>query len=339
MKVILFPVAKFLELLVRIRNSFFERQWISVFNASVPVLSIGNLTVGGTGKTPITQLCLQYFTKDNKKVAVVSRSYMAEAQDPCEVDLKHSNAARFYGDEPVFLAEQYPQVSFFVGPKKWQTAQYALSQNKFDLLLVDDGFQHRRLKRDLDIVIVDATEDFLNYEMFPLGRGREPWSGLHRANVIILNKCNLVSDSHLAEIKKALPQNKELLCFGYSVDKIVHFKTGSERTLEEIQGKKLFLVSAIARPEIFEKMVAEFGIISSKSLRYRDHHQYTNQDVSDIIKAFKDSGADYILTTEKDRVKLASLIGDSDFFWSVPLSLKEMNQKGRLNEIIRQLYR
>jgi tetraacyldisaccharide 4'-kinase len=339
MNLFLFPVAKFFELAVRFRNSIFDRQWISVYNASVPILSIGNLTVGGTGKTPITQLCLEYLTNDNLKVGVISRSYLAEVKKPCEVDLKHPKAARYFGDEPVLLAEKHPRVSFFVGPKKWQTVQFAVSKYKFDILVIDDGFQHRRLRRNFDIVILDATDNYSRYEMLPLGRGREPWSELRRADLIILNKSNMVSKTHLEELRMRLPENKEVLCFDYSVDKIVHYKSEKTLNLKEIKGKKFLLVSAIARPDIFEKMVAEFGVVSADSIHYRDHYQYTPQDVVNILAAYQKSGADFILTTEKDRVKLLSLIGDSDFFWSAPLVVMEKNEKGRLNEIIRQLYR
>lgn len=339
MKFYLWPFSFLYDQVVGIKNSLYDRSILGVFKAPVPVVSIGNLTVGGTGKTPITDFCLKALVKAGKKVAVVSRSYRAEASAPCLVNSEHPFAARYFGDEPVLLAQDNPRVSVFVGPRKWQTAQYAVSENQFDLLIVDDGFQHRRLHRDLNIVILDATEPLNNYEVLPQGRAREPWSSLERADILILSKSNLATKEDLKSLQDQLPKDKEVLYFGYEIS---HFKNGNFTEVKErseMLRKKIFLVSAIARPDVFEKMMGEIGEISKKSLHYRDHHQYSESDIKHIQEEFKNSGADYLITTEKDAVKLRPLFADPTEFWSASLVVVEQGERGRLYEIISQILR
>lgn len=339
MRAYLRPLSFLYDQVVGVKNNLFDRGVFGVFKAPVPVISIGNLTVGGTGKTPITDYCLKSLVADGRKVAVISRSYRADASAPCLVDIEHPFAARYFGDEPVLLAQANPQVKVYVGPSKWRTARYSTEVHKYDLLIVDDGFQHRRLHRDLNIVILDATESLSNYEVLPEGRARESWAGIQRADVLILSKCNLATQDALQALEAKLPKDKEVLYFGYEIQKCQNVKTGQTMNRTELQGKKLFLVSAIARPDVFEKMMGEIGEVSKHSLHFRDHHQYTAQDVKKITEAFELSGADMLITTGKDAVKLRHLFNDASLLWSTSLDVVESGKKGRLHEIITQVLR
>lgn len=339
MRFLLKPLAFLYHQIVAIKNSLYTSGSLVVYKPPVPVVSIGNLTVGGTGKTPVTDFCLKELVSQGKKVAVISRSYRAEATSPCAVDVKHPFAARMYGDEPVLLAQNNPAVTVFVGPKKWQTAQYAVSENRFDLLIVDDGFQHRRLHRDLNIVILDATEALGNYAVLPEGRARESWENLQRADVLVVTKCNLTSAEELQSLRERLPQNKEVLYFGYEIESLQNADHSEVIAKSLLQDKKFFLVSAIARPDVFEKMMGDIGSISKKSLHYRDHHQYSESDVEKIMQEFQHSQSDFLVTTTKDLVKLRHLIANPKMLWGANLTLQELSQKGRLHEIISQLLR
>ncbi|MGZ3772641.1 MAG: tetraacyldisaccharide 4'-kinase [Pseudobdellovibrionaceae bacterium] len=338
MKSLLRPLSFLYEQAAEAKNTLYERGSIKPYVAPVPVISIGNLTVGGTGKTPITDYCLKALVAAGKKVAVISRSYKAEAKKSVRVDLNHAFAARYFGDEPTLLAQENPQVAVFVGPKKWQTAQYAVNQDQFDLLIVDDGFQHRKLHRNLNIVILDATENLDNYAVLPEGRARESWSGIERADVVILSKCNLASESDLKDLQKKIPMSKEVLRFGYEINHCLNTQH-QKITREDLRGKKIFLVSAIARPDVFEKMMSEMGDIAEQSLHFNDHHQYSSADVIAVEKAFLASKADYLITTEKDAVKLRHLMSDPAILWSASLEVVEQGKKGRLYEIISHILR
>lgn len=339
MKLYLRPFSFLYDQIVGVKNSLYDRGVIGVYKAPVPVISIGNLTVGGTGKTPVTDYCLKALVAAGKKVAVISRSYRADAAAPVRVDVDHPFAARYYGDEPVLLAQANPEVSVFVGPSKWQTARYAVSKDKFDLLIVDDGFQHRKLHRDLNIVILDATESLDNYAVVPEGRAREAWTGMSRADVLILSKYNLANEADLKSLESKLPQDKEVLYFGYEINLCRNAKTKEPLPCQQLHGKNLFLVSAIARPDVFEKMMRDIGIVSKKSLHFRDHHQYTDHDIKKIEEEFRKSQADYLVTTGKDAVKLRQLMSDPSLLWSASLEVAEHGKKGRLSEIIGQVLR
>ena len=339
MRFLLKPVAFLYHQIVELKNSLYNSATLAVYKAPVPVVSIGNLTVGGTGKTPVTDFCLKALVSQGKKVAVISRSYRAEASSPCLVDVKNPLAARMYGDEPVLLAQNNPEVSVFVGPKKWQTAQYAVSENRFDLLIVDDGFQHRKLHRDLNVVILDATEALANYAVLPEGRARESWDNLQRADVLVVTKCNLTSEEELQSLQERLPKNKEVLYFGYEIENLQNADRSEVLEKLQLKDKKFFLVSAIARPDVFEKMMGDIGVVSKKNLHYRDHHQYTEPDARKIVEEFRLSHCDFLVTTTKDLVKLRHLIADPKMLWGANLTLQELSQKGRLHEIISQLLR
>ncbi|HWU41964.1 MAG TPA: tetraacyldisaccharide 4'-kinase, partial [Bdellovibrio sp.] len=252
------------------------------------------------------------------------------------VDVSHPFAARYYGDEPLLLAQANPEVAVYVGNSKWKTAEYATSTHPFDVVFVDDGFQHRKLQRDLNVVILDATESLENYEVIPEGRARESWEGLKRADVILLSKCNLADEENLKSLESKLPANKEILYFGYNIQNFIHPSLG-KKSRDEFKHKKIFLVSAIARPDVFEKMMREIGEISKKSLHFRDHHQYSDSDVRHILEEFEKSQSDFLVTTEKDAVKLRPLLPKSAVLWSASLEVFEMSKKGRLNELVRQV--
>lgn len=339
MKFYLKPLSYLYDQIVTAKNTLYDRGVLGVYKSPTPVISIGNLTVGGTGKTPITDFCLKSLVGDGKKVAVISRSYRADAAAPCLVSVGHPYAARYFGDEPVLLAQNNPDVSVFVGPSKWQTARYALSENQFDVLIVDDGFQHRKLHRDLNVVILDATESLDNYAVLPEGRARESWENLQRADVIILTKCNLAKEDDLKALEERLPDNKEVLYFAYQITRFAGGDSASILNLDSIRGKSVFLVSAIARPDVFEKMMGEITQVSKKSVHYRDHHQYTEADVHHILEEFAKSQADYLITTEKDAVKLRRMMPEKINLWSASLEVVELGKKGRLHEIIGQVLR
>jgi tetraacyldisaccharide 4''-kinase len=336
MNVWLRPISFLYAQVVEAKNAFYNRGYIAAHKVSCPVVSIGNLTVGGTGKTPITDYCLKALVANGKKVAVISRSYRAQAVNPTKVDIKHPKAALAYGDEPVLLAQNNPDVDVFVGSTKWKTAQFADAHNKYDLMIVDDGFQHRKLTRDLNIVIVDATEKLANYAVFPEGRARESVDSLSRADLIVISKCNLASESELKSLEGILPSGHEVLYFGYDIKNIKNPATNAVVPAAELKQSKLFLVSAIARPDVFENMMSSLGEVARKNLHYRDHHQYTAQDAKNIKEQFHSSQADYLVTTEKDAVKLRTILVDTPL-WVAPLELAELGRKGRLVEKITAL--
>lgn len=315
-------------------NQDFDQGQKEIIQVDVPVISLGNLTVGGTGKTPIVNYLLKKIVADGKNAAVISRSYRAEATDPVCVDLTNPKAARVYGDEPVLLASLNPKVDVYVGKSKSDVAKFAATQKKYDLFIVDDGFQHRRLQREMDLVILDSTESLANYQCLPEGRAREPLSSLQRADALILSKYNL----SVRNVEKDLSLSnygKPLFYFVTLISQFLEIQTKKAQGLDFVKGKRVLLISAIARPEIFENMCVELGSIVVDHLRFRDHHDYRSKDIQKINNSAKLAAADIILTTEKDGVKLQRYGNDFEKpVYLVQLEVGEQVKGGSLYEYI-----
>lgn len=270
------------------------------------ILSIGNLTMGGVGKTP---LVLEFARRlsSTKRVGVIMKSYRGRLRHPARVQFKDPDSVSLYGDESVLVAQTLDPIPVFAGPKKWETVSH-LSQidpeAEFDVLIVDDGYQHRRLHRHCNLLILDATEPLSNYRCFPLGRGRENFSmGLKRADGIVVTRSNLVSMEELRHLISSLPAAIPRISLGLQVDEFYEWNSQSQswqkRTLEEVRATSLALVSGLGRPEQLVKMLSTVGLEFQKQLHFRDHHSYQKQD-------FENLGLD-ILTTEKDAVKICRI--------------------------------
>jgi tetraacyldisaccharide 4'-kinase len=177
---ILGSLSKILSQVVDAREFLYKKNILKSYSAGVPVVSVGNLTFGGTGKTPTCDFLIKNL-KGKKKIALLSRGYGRTTKGFHKVEAEQMYAAQLYGDEPTWLAKQHPDVPVFVCEDRVKGCEEILKQTKVDLILADDAFQHLRLKRNFDIIVLDATEDFKNYQYPPLGRARNSWQYLERA--------------------------------------------------------------------------------------------------------------------------------------------------------------
>jgi tetraacyldisaccharide 4'-kinase len=280
------------------RNFMYEAEILDSVHVDCAVISVGNLTMGGTGKTPVVQWVLDQCLSKGKRCAVVGRNYKARRTGISKVDPNQTFAAYEFGDEPTMIASHYPEVPVYVGSRKWEVALLAQRESSPDVILVDDGFQHRALKRSLDLVLIDATSAHLDYEMFPLGRSRETWKSLARADWIFLTKSNFVDELKLEEWYRLLPEQTRILELSYRL---------KEDFLNEA-GKKAIAFTGLARPESFKQSLLNDGLYDVRSfVEFPDHHQYTTQDLLQIVKKLQAEDAEVILTTEKDWIKVKNL--------------------------------
>lgn len=315
------------------RRRAFERGWCQQIQVSVPVVSLGNLTVGGTGKTPLTDWFIRMLLERGRRPGVVSRSYRAELKGPEKVDPNRPAAAGRYGDEAVWIASRHPSVPVYAGPSKSHSAQLLVAKEKVDCLLVDDGFQHFRLRRTVDFVVVDATESLENYQPMPRGRAREPWAALQRANAIILSKSNQATSDQLQSLRQRLPAGIPQIVFGTWGGDLREARAGKQ--LGPISS--LFLVSGLARPQSFRNLMEEkFPGKDLKELRFADHHPYDEGDVRKIRQAA--AGA-LVVTTEKDAVKLAPLWPANEALAILPLEVRPMEGVEKINVLLDQALR
>ena len=269
----------------------------------VKVISVGNISLGGTGKTPAIIFFANHLIKNGKKIGIVSRGYGRKNKDTkILINADNNSNVEDYGDEPIFLSNALRNVPIAVGTNKFNAALQLIEKNKVDVLLFDDGFQTRKIYRDLDIVLLNAFNGIKDYKMFPLGMLREPVKCIARADFVIFTKDNLINPksevSHL--IGKYI--NDNAFYSAYKLEKIF-----SQSSKDNFNKDKVIAVSGVGDPRSFESSLLKENVSILYHFKFRDHHNYDQADINNIVKASKTMNALSIVTTEKDYVKLKKL--------------------------------
>jgi len=312
----LVPLAGLYGRIGRLRALGYRQGLLRSHGFQVPVISIGNLAVGGTGKTPTVDLVARYCLAQERRVAVVSRGYggrgagaVGIVSDGRQILL----TAQVAGDEPVLLARRNPGLMVLVAPRRARGVRAAIEKFGADLIILDDGFQHLAVRRDLDIVLLDATRPLGNGRVLPAGLLREFPEALKRGQLFILTR---VGDAPSANLLPELP-GPVLACRHRLADLALAFD-GNCRSLESLRGGSIVAFAGIADPEAFFTDLRAKGLVLSETLAFPDHVAYNRADLARIAEAA--ATADCLLTTEKDAVKLR----ERDFAvpcYRVPLEL------------------
>jgi tetraacyldisaccharide 4'-kinase len=276
------------------RNAGFDRGWKTVHRAPVPVVSIGNLTLGGTGKTPLVEYAARIYRELGVQVAVLSRGYGS------------SSGRNGRNDEAMILEENLPDVPHLQDPDRVGAAGRAVEELESELLVLDDGFQHRRLHRDLDVVVIDATRPPSADNLFPRGTLREPVGGLRRAGAIVLTRCDQVPEANLNELYNWVDRR----CRGRPVAATEHrpieLLGGSEpEPVETLKDRAVGGFCGIGNPAAFRRTLEGLGARVVDFRVFGDHHAYSRRDVEELARWAETLPADAIVaTTQKDWVKL-----------------------------------
>ncbi len=329
--------------LMRFRESCYQRRLFKTTYFPVPVISVGNLTLGGTGKTPMVQNLARLLTENGFRPAVISRGYGGATKEPVNVvsdGEKVLLSAEFVGDEPRLLAETLPGVPVLTGVIRKLPAMRAVEMGA-DVLLLDDGFQHMAVGRDLDLVLFSA--DFLagNSRIFPGGDLREPVSALWRSSCFVMtgvNEVNAERSARFADLLKERFPGKDVYTGSSRVPGYVKREGESTFTVLSEDPPELessFALCGIARPESFKTTVENCGLTPLDFLVLSDHHAYKESDLGRIRKQVRKSGACCIVTTEKDMVKL----GRADFDVPVYGIRIEVEVPGRFNDMVLETVR
>ncbi|NIP27265.1 MAG: tetraacyldisaccharide 4'-kinase [Phycisphaerae bacterium] len=287
-------------LIIGLRNFLYSKEWLKIHKADVPVISIGNITTGGTGKTPLViRLCnllisIPQFKLTSSQCAILTRGYKAAKHSGCK--------SGGYGDEPAVLAQGCPGIQVVVNPDRIAGAAEAISRFGAKVLIMDDGFQHRRLCRDLDIVSIDATIPFGYGRLLPAGLLREPVTALKRADAAVITRCAQVCEAELTQLEAKLGQVNPEMVIARSVHAPVCAKSVDDReiSLEELKNKRIFAFCGIGNPDAFFNTVVGLGAELAGSKVFDDHYHYSDDCIADIYEQAKGQDADLILTTQKD---------------------------------------
>jgi tetraacyldisaccharide 4'-kinase len=280
------------------------------------VISLGNITVGGTGKTPTAQRLAKEIQGLGYRVVILNRGYRAKWKGDVGVvsdgQTLHMNATEA-GDEAFMLAKHLPGVPVLIGPERYQTGSYAIEHFGAEVAILDDGYQHWMLERDMEILLIDAVNVFGNSYILPRGTLREPISHIDRADVCLLTKVDQATDAsreyihHIIQeenghalVVESVHQPKGFIRF----EEWAHNISSPGVDVAEMRGKRVMAVSAIGNPASFEQTLSDIGAVVIESLRFPDHHDYTVQEMLDVAAQALLLDAEAIVITEKDAVKV-----------------------------------
>lgn len=294
---------------VRLRNEAYDRGWRRSVTATAPVVSVGNLTTGGTGKTPCVETVARYYRGLQKRVAILSRGYGTD---------------RSMNDEALVLEQNLPDVPHLQGADRSALAGIAALELESEVLVLDDGFQHRRLRRDLDIVLIDATNPWGHGHLLPRGLLREPLGSLRRADVVMLTRCDLAAADAVAEIRTTVARHAPHAPLIETSHEPAAWRnaSGEEISVEALRGRPVAAFCGIGNPDGFRRTLESLALDVVAWRTFADHHPYSRADVDDLRRWARELPAETVLvTTQKDLVKIdLDRIGDRPL-WALRIRL------------------
>ena len=343
LRFLLIPLSWLYTASVQLRNILYTRGVFKARRLPCRVISVGNIVVGGTGKTPAVIVIAEHLQREGMRVAILLRGYKRRVREKVTIvsDGEKVCASPIEsGDEADMMAKRLSGVPIIVGKCRYLTGQVALERFKVDVLLLDDGFQHRQLARDVDILTIPATHPFGSpKKLLPAGTLREPPTALRRANLILLTHADTPNISaHAKKVVKGLAPNAPVL---ESIHQPTHLyplaisrqpsaismnpslPTETEirdpkaipTDIKELKGKRVLAVCGIGNPDAFVVTLMRCSVASVELLAFPDHHVYTEADKQRMDTAFQAAAADLIVTTQKDEQKLARFVDN----WKLPI--------------------
>ena len=343
LRFLLIPLSWLYTASVQLRNILYTRGVFKARRLPCRVISVGNIVVGGTGKTPAVIVIAEHLQREGMRVAILLRGYKRRVREKVTIvsDGEKVCASPIEsGDEADMMAKHLSGVPIIVGKCRYLTGQVALERFKVDVLLLDDGFQHRQLARDVDILTIPATHPFGSpKKLLPAGTLREPPTALRRADLILLTHADTPNISaHAKKVVKGLAPNAPVLESIHQPTHLYPLAISSQQSaismkpslpteteirdpkaiptdIKELKGKRVLAVCGIGNPDAFAATLMRCSVASVELLAFPDHHVYTEADKQRMDTAFQAAAADLIVTTQKDEQKLARFVDN----WKLPI--------------------
>lgn len=318
---LVFPLSIIFKFVTDIRNKLYDCNFLKSEKINVPVISVGNLSTGGTGKTPLVDFII-YNLKRDYNISVLSRGYNRKSKG--FIEIKNSDNPSLVGDEPFLIKSNHSEVPVFACEDRVEGAKKIISENNTNLILLDDAFQHRKISRNLDIVLTDYNNLFYKDYLLPYGNLRESRNNINRADVIIVTKCPLdFNKADAIKIKNQInPKKTQSLFFSqikYS-EKLFGFK---ELSFKSIRNSKLTLVTGIANSQPLKEYLKKNNV-NFDHFDYPDHYNYSRKDVNKILATTKNN---IILTTKKDYYKLSQFKIDNLLYIDIKVEFLDGKQE------------
>lgn len=299
--ILLLPISILFRLLIFIRNLFYDIGIFRTQKAGCPVISVGNISMGGTGKTPLVIWLAEQYSSKNKNVGILTRGYGRHNKQPqTYIPSDTIRDWRDTGDEPFLIHNRLGNVTLAVDINRNRGAAAAIDKGNCDLLILDDGFQHRKIHRDLDIVLLGDSQRLEERLIFPSGRLRESLSSLKRADVLIYAG----KEEDISRFNDHL-KSSCVVCGGKkSVDSLVHIQSGKEIELSSLKDSNISAFCGIGNPKSFRLILESAEPKNITFLPFSDHHLYGDSDLGNIKTQYLSSRSEFLVTTEKDAIKL-----------------------------------
>ncbi len=336
---ILWPVSLLYGAVARLNRCLYDTQWRKRRRLPCRVVSVGNLTVGGTGKTPVVMWLAQQGTAAGLKMGVLSRGYRRQSRTPLvlvsdgqEVLAGPAEA----GDEPYLIATRCPGTIVAVGADRYALGQWVLDRFPIDCFLLDDGFQHLALARDEDLLIVDAGRPEALDAILPAGDLREPLTAASRATCCLLTRVDQAHDISTLRhrLEAAGLQTGAPILTRFTMQTCRDLATGVSQTLTELAHERVLVFSGIGHPASFKRGLTERGVTIVDHVIFADHHSYTEADLQRLRRRAEEAQAIRLLTTEKDAVKVQSFVTSADRISAVALELDVLEGEPRLRSLL-----
>jgi tetraacyldisaccharide 4'-kinase len=311
---------------VRSRNGRYDALRAPIHRVEVPVISVGNLTTGGSGKTPMVEWLARWFVNRNVHAGIVSRGYRSRPGRP--------------NDEARELARRLPDVPHVQQPDRVAAARAAIADHDCQVLLLDDGFQHRRLHRDLDLVLLDALEPFGFGHLLPRGLLREPVSSLSRADAVILTRADIVSAERKAAIRNLVRRHAPRAAWIEAAHRplVLANASGHEREIAWLRGRRVAAFCGIGNPRAFELTLAQCGCHVAEMRAFPDHHDYLHADIDSLARWVRSqSDIEAVVCTEKDLVKIGRDELGAKPLWAVRIGIELVAGQQSLESLLGQL--
>ena len=322
LRFILIPFVPLFALIVKLRNKLFDKEIFRAESVDAKVVSVGNINIGGSGKTPLVIFLINLLKNEGKRVGVLSRGYGRKSKGYILVSdgKKILTDVESCGDEILLTAKEC-SVPSAVSEKRIDGAKKLISDQRVDTIVLDDAFQHRWIKRDVDLLICEQrfliSPDFFDHYLLPAGSMREPFGSIERASAVIINRKFSQMREIPDDVKKYFT-NKKIFNVYYSAKGFVDIKRETEYNLSEFEGQKSLVVCGIANPYSFFTALRQTNVDTENYLIFRDHKYYTNKEIQRIRKMFYTTNSHSVVTTQKDAVKFSEYqneLDDIDIFY------------------------
>lgn len=304
------PLAAGYRMGTALRIAAYRRGWLATRRLNRPVVSVGNLSVGGTGKTPFVAFLAECLMKRGWKPSILTRGY-GRRKGPSVIAIEPGSGRapdpREVGDEPALLARKLPEVPIVVCVDRYRAGHLAEKQFNVDVHILDDGFQHFALARDVDIVLLDSTQAYSDRELLPSGRLREPLEALQRAHLVALTRIELADPRPTEERVRQVNPNARIFRCTTKLKWLMNLSSGTVEQFDPAQTEPIHAFCGIGNPSAFFAGLEKWGFpVVSRSV-FPDHHLYRAVEITRLIKLAHKSGARKLMTTEKDALNLPHL--------------------------------